>query len=133
MVNSNHKSPPDGSSDATFATADIKDPRAAATNANQGVKFDGELENKDEQGQSKELQKEAERRKARKDRYMGLASKMRVDQMLEQIQIDAKLDFDYVAFLCAARCRSCMPSFVAASETQSHASVWVDSATRASA
>ena len=32
---------------------------------------------------------------------MSLASKMRVDQMLEQIHIDAKFDFDYVAFLCA--------------------------------
>ena len=38
---------------------------------------------------------------ARRDRYMSLASKMRVDQMLEQIHIDAKFDFDYVAFLCA--------------------------------
>ena len=51
---------------------------------------------------------EGERRKARRDRYMSLASKMRVDQMLEQIHIDAKFDFDYIAFLCVPR--ACAPS-----------------------
>ena len=51
-------------------------------------------EDADERHQAKE------RRKARRDRYMSLASKMRIDQMLEQVNTDTQIDFDYVAFLC---------------------------------
>lgn len=42
---------------------------------------------------------EAERQKARKDKYMNAASKLRVDQVIEQTQTNATLDFDYLAYL----------------------------------
>ena len=57
---------------------------------------------------------EAERQKARKDKYMNAASKLRVDQVIEQTQTNATLDFDYLAYLvisCAhppPRKRRCM-------------------------
>ena len=55
----------------------------------------------DEEGENERHQAK-EKRKARKNRYMNLASKMRVDQMLEQVHTDAQIDFDYIAFLCAS-------------------------------
>eukprot|EP00892_Ulva_mutabilis_P010281 jgi/Ulvmu1/7625/UM038_0051.1 len=42
---------------------------------------------------------EEERQKARKDRYMNAASKLRVDQVIEQTKTNATLDFDYLAYL----------------------------------
>lgn len=52
---------------------------------------------------------ETERQKARKDRYMNAASKLRVEQVVEQTQTNATLDFDYLAYLvisgaCCACC-----------------------------
>ena len=46
-----------------------------------------------------------ERRKGRRDRFMRLASKMRVDQMLEKIKSSAQLDSDYVFYLIIAGVR----------------------------
>lgn len=44
-------------------------------------------------------EEESERQKARKDKYMNAASKLRVDQVIEQTQTNATLDFDYLAYL----------------------------------
>ena len=64
------------------------------------------LDNSDDDGDGEEgddddgrVHQDRERRKARRTRYMSLASKMRVDQILEKIRIDTRIDFDYVSFL----------------------------------
>lgn len=53
-------------------------------------------------------EEEVERQKARKDRYMSAASKLRVEQVIEQTQTNATLDFDYLAYLVISGATSCV-------------------------